>query len=105
MELRCAKCGYNLAGLPYASVCPECGNAFNKRAGQGVRYPETDIDRSDRIVKRIKLAVIVVITLVTLTCCGGMGFALQKPLLYFLGALIALILMMWAVSDYISETE
>ncbi|MBN1513679.1 MAG: hypothetical protein JXB13_16810 [Phycisphaerae bacterium] len=28
-SLFCGTCGYNLRGLPYSGVCPECGHAYN----------------------------------------------------------------------------
>jgi len=30
-SLFCGTCGYNLRGLPYSGVCPECGHAYNAR--------------------------------------------------------------------------
>jgi hypothetical protein len=28
-SLFCGTCGYNLRGLPYSGVCPECGHRYN----------------------------------------------------------------------------
>jgi len=30
-SLHCATCGYNLRGLPYSGLCPECGNLYSAR--------------------------------------------------------------------------
>jgi hypothetical protein len=43
--LYCGNCGYNLHGLPYVHICPECGNRYNARprAQRGIFSP-TDAD-------------------------------------------------------------
>ena len=40
--LYCGNCGYNLHGLPYIHICPECGNRYNARprAQKGIFSPE-----------------------------------------------------------------
>jgi hypothetical protein len=51
VSLYCATCGYNLRGLPYSGVCPECGHRYNARdhrltgifLPRGLEFPASDV--------------------------------------------------------------
>lgn len=62
--LYCGNCGYNLHGLPYMHICPECGNRYNARprAQRGIFSPaDADFPLGDIVLTLLGVALTVVV--------------------------------------------
>ncbi len=47
-ETDCHSCGYNLEGLAFSGICPECGSSYGQSEGiMGIRDPALDAPRHD----------------------------------------------------------
>ena len=107
----CRKCGYDLMGLPRIGRCPECGNEFDKRTGQGILTGQAErMQRGDRIMARLRTIFLFVLALVVMGCGGLLSWAAghfnkhwEKPLA--IAAVIAAVLLMGAVLSYLGERE
>lgn len=60
MTPHCAKCGYELSGLPMRGRCPECGQVFDQIRHIGTRMPDTPEDRGSRFMRRLGQGFLVV---------------------------------------------
>jgi hypothetical protein len=54
----CSKCNYDLAGLPGAGNCPECGQRYWITRGVGIGKGETATTRGSRLLRRIRTILI-----------------------------------------------
>jgi hypothetical protein len=85
----CAHCGYNLAGLPANSLCPECG-AIGRRAREPARLPASILQSlAVTLVPALMLALGVALTMVAVGENDG-WYLILVVLLAYLPVLIVL---------------
>lgn len=101
----CNQCNYDLSGLGEQGHCPECGQAYNLRSGQGLRSRADDMQRWSRMFDRIRT--------ITLLAIGGSiffaGLLIQlmfKPATYrtiAVASLFAIIFVLFGVVSFLGE--
>ncbi|UCG17724.1 MAG: hypothetical protein JSV19_06780 [Phycisphaerales bacterium] len=82
-SLYCGTCGYNLRGLPYSGLCPECGHPYNARDHNlvGIFLPQRlELPISDVFASLVSLGLAVFLAL----------YGLREPSLFLLAALFGL---------------
>src|SRR5690349_16415696 len=91
---RCAKCGYELAGLGTRGRCPECGAPFDKTTGTGIDLPLDSPVRSDRKLRRLRTYILLVLAVVILSCSGLVQLSFPNSNTLWLGSVFVLIFLM-----------
>ncbi len=88
VSLYCASCGYNLRGLPYSGVCPECGHRYNARdhrltgifLPRALQFPASDL----------------VCALVSVAMTGGLiVWGLHRRQVFLLATLFGVLAVFW----------
>lgn len=80
----CAKCGYDLRGLPVRGGCPECGNSYDKNNFSGIAKPDNIYRKSETVAFWLKILALVFGGMAVMGCSGILSlFALhpEKPLI------------------------
>jgi len=106
----CAGCGYDLSGLRVAGQCPECGKAFDKVKGEGVAGGGANAGekyrRGDRLAARLRTIFLGLAALLVMACGGLLSLGLENwPSVLAVAGLVALVLLMGAVTSYLYEDE
>lgn len=98
----CAKCDYELTGLPQRGKCPECGHKYSLVTGMGTMEA---IDPVDRMISRARRALTLGLAgLGVLLLLVGMGLALTgHPQWLWVGGFLFVLLMCGAWYSYLSE--
>lgn len=103
----CSGCGYDLSGLGQRGRCPECGRKFDTISGRGLVDSSAEAGRrGERVARRLGLIVLMALALAALACGGGLALMAEDwryPLA--MGALVAIVLGMWAASHYFEGKE
>lgn len=101
---QCAKCGYDLTGLPERGGCPECGQPFNQRTGDGVKQELSPQQKSAKFMRRLRTIALALMAMGVMGCGGLLSLIAvhpRKPLVT--GALLMLILLVCTVISYVTE--
>lgn len=83
-SLYCGTCGYNLRGLPYSGLCPECGHRYNARDHNlvGIFLPQRlELPVSDVFASLVSLGLAVFLAL----------YGLGEPSLFLLAAFFGML--------------
>ena len=107
-DAQCNNCGYDLAGLPARSHCPECGQAYDTHAREGVVRPTDRTQRVERLWRRTRTILLLVSTVLMIACTGMCTVVyrfpnLKKPLI--IGTLFTLVLALAAATSYLYEKD
>ena len=94
----CAKCRYDLTGLPGVGNCPECGQRYWITRGKGIYHGDSAEQRGSRVVLAfVGLVILVVGTIVQL--------ATQRSNALLTGLGLGGIFILLAVMSYFTEKE
>lgn len=102
--LKCARCGYDLTGLPILGRCPECGDPYNLGTGMGALDVRMDaIRRGEWLVKRFR----------TLGLAGGAALCLALGAAFhrfngksfWVGLFFAAVLALAAFTSWVYEKD
>ena len=100
----CSKCQYELMGLPPVGICPECGARYNMTTGQGVSQ-RGDIYRGERLFARLRTILLAIIAVLILGCGGTLGVVLKNQRPFAVGALLAAIFFLAALTSFVYERD
>ncbi|MBL4700638.1 MAG: hypothetical protein JKX85_05195 [Phycisphaeraceae bacterium] len=75
----CAKCGYDLRGLPQRGGCPECGSTYNKDTLNGIASLNSAYRRSENISFWLKIAALILSALMIMGCAGILSYFAKTP--------------------------
>lgn len=100
----CAKCSYDLTGLPLEGRCPECGHPFDRQRGLGVKVMPTAEERGDRLMKIIRTVALTLATLFVMLITVVL-WAIGYPKVIGIGLITSLILGLAAITSYLSLRE
>lgn len=107
----CGQCEYDLTGLPPRGACPECGQYYNMRTGQGISTTAGEQQRrADRIMARVRTILLLVAIVVVMGCGGLLSWLVHlaqgkwlTPIV--MAGMISVILLMAAMLSYLNERE
>jgi len=108
--VECSKCGYDLTGLTVVGRCPECGQRYHTRTGEGVFRSGDVRQRTERRMRHLRTILLGAATLMVMVLTGiaaGLANSLAKnpgPVL-IIGGLVGLILIMGTLISYLGERE
>lgn len=102
----CSQCDYELTGMPEIGKCPECGNPYSTRSMLGVKIPSSGFDKGERLFRRLRTYAFGVLALMVLTCSGLLSLIVPRPdRAWAIGGLLAVVLILMAVTSYLYEKE
>ena len=78
-QARCAKCRYDLTGLARAGYCPECGRRYDVDVPATVYDPDDPQRRTERLLRRLRLAALIVGMVMVAACTGMCAFVVPDP--------------------------
>jgi hypothetical protein len=103
--IQCDKCGYDLAGLPGAGHCPECGQRYWITRGIGIGKRETAESRGSRLLRRVRTIALGAAALLAAVAGLVVQLALKKKNALLTGAGIGGLLLLCAVMSYALEKD
>lgn len=66
----CSQCGYDLRGLPRSGRCPECGQLYSTRTGEGIAPYESIGETTSRYYRRAGTVLLLLAALVVMGIGG-----------------------------------
>lgn len=101
----CRKCGYDLTGMPNDGKCPECGLPYNVRRRDGVRLPESPLEKSNRLYARARTIILTSIGTILLGVGIYSQFVLDHELAIYTVGFLGIMLLVGAAISYVSESD
>lgn len=103
--IHCSQCHYDLAGLPGAGNCPECGQRYWVTRGQGIKVTESAELRGSRLVKKIRTILLLVAALVLILIGAILQYGAGKQHAMLTGSGVGLLLLLCAGISYGLERD
>lgn len=91
--------------MPNAGECPECGLPYNVRQRDGVRLPESPVEKSQRIYARARTIILLTIGVILLGVGLYAQFILKHELAIYTVGFFGIMLLVGAAISYISESD
>jgi hypothetical protein len=100
-DLICSECSYPLRGLSAAGKCPECGNFYSARTGDGVKRVSTDpkLEKIDSVARSGPLHYVLFGFAVATAIAGVLRAPFLSDAIYF-GVSITLIVVLVVMLVY-----
>lgn len=100
----CGKCGYDLTGLRALGECPECGEAYDTRTGQGLRRGAHSPHATDWKLHRLRTVALAAAAVGVLALGGLAALVIDRPMTaVWLSVSIACVVVLAAVTSYLYE--
>jgi len=103
-SMKCSKCGYELLGLSNRGHCPECGASFDKDMRKGVT-DGSDMNRGDRILRRVRTIAVAVLALFVIGCGGCFQWLVPHSRSLAIGLVVGAVFVLGAVVSYVYEND
>ncbi len=105
-DAACGKCNYDLAGLTVAGQCPECGQYFNRRSGEGLKtdgaYSSRQA-RADALLARLRTIALAVLTVICISGAVASELAVGNTRWMAICLLIGSIMLLATITSFVYE--
>jgi len=99
----CDHCGYDLGGHGPAGECPECGERFDKKLGQGVRRSNRASPAFGEAPRWVPLAFFAIAIVLALACGGVFSFLTDRLRPLAIMSVIAVVLLLAAIATVMRD--